>query len=56
MDKEEMIKFLESKIDGRYSVIEQSIESVYNYISEISASLDSIRYLELLKSKFLNKH
>lgn len=56
MDKEEVIKFLESKIDGRYSVIEHSIEGMHSYISEISASLDNIRYLEFLKSKFGGKY
>lgn len=55
MNKEKVVEFLDSKIDGRYTVIEASLNDIYSYISEISSSLDSIRYLELIKSQFREK-
>ena len=55
MKQEEIVNYMDSKIEGRYSVIEEALSGIYEHIGEITSSLDCIRYLEFLKNKISNK-
>lgn len=40
---------IEKRIEGRYEVIQENIESLYRHLSELSASIEALQLLSFLK-------